>query len=31
MSEGIEAFDPTRFDGSETFAALDDPTRDWDG
>ncbi|GCF15022.1 sarcosine oxidase [Haloarcula mannanilytica] len=21
--------DPTRFDGSETFAALDDPTRDW--
>jgi sarcosine oxidase subunit beta len=21
--------DPTRFDGSETFAALDDPTREW--
>jgi sarcosine oxidase subunit beta len=22
--------DPMRFDGAEEFAALDDPTRDWD-
>jgi sarcosine oxidase subunit beta len=31
LSEHLPArVDPTRFDGSETFAALDDPTRDWD-
>jgi sarcosine oxidase subunit beta len=32
LSEHLpDRVDPTRFDGSETFAALDDPTRDWDG
>jgi sarcosine oxidase subunit beta len=32
LSEHLPArVDPTRFDGSESFAALDDPTRDWDG
>ncbi|WP_336336929.1 NAD(P)/FAD-dependent oxidoreductase [Haloarcula brevis] len=30
LSEHLPArVDPTRFDGSESFAALEDPTRDW--
>ncbi|EMA06835.1 sarcosine oxidase subunit beta [Haloarcula vallismortis] len=30
LSEHLpDRVDPTRFDGSETFAALEDPTRDW--
>jgi len=30
LSEHLpDRVDPTRFDGSEEFAALDDPTRDW--
>ncbi|AUG48133.1 sarcosine oxidase [Haloarcula taiwanensis] len=32
LSEHLpDRVDPTRFDGSEEFAALDDPTRDWGG
>ena len=31
LSEHLpDRVDPTRFDGSEEFVALDDPTRDWD-